>query len=66
HLLTANDPYFTLKDFASYVDAQGKVDTLYRDKAKFDRMAAANIAASGIFSSDNTIRRYAEEIWRVS
>ncbi len=66
HLLTANDPYFTLKDFASYVAAQGKVDTLYRDKSKFDRMAAANIAASGIFSSDNTIRRYAEEIWRVS
>lgn len=66
HLLTANDPYFTLKDFASYVDAQGRVDTLYRDKAKFDRMSAANIAASGIFSSDNTIRRYAEEIWRVS
>ncbi len=65
HLVDANDPFFTLKDFASYVDAQNRVDKLYRDKATWSRMSAVNIASSGIFSSDNTIRRYAEEIWKV-
>ncbi len=65
HLVDANDPFFTLKDFASYVDAQNKVDKLYRDRTAWSRMSAVNIASSGIFSSDNTIRRYAEEIWKV-
>ena len=62
-LLVNNDEYFVLKDFDSYVNAQGKVDWLYRDKAKWNRMAVTNIAKSGIFSSDNTIEQYSKEIW---
>ena len=65
HLTIDNDPYFTLKDFDSYVKAQEKVGTLYRDTDKWNTMSTVNIAASGIFSSDNTILRYAEEIWNV-
>ncbi len=65
HLLEENDPYFTLRDFASYADAQNKVNFLYQDTGCWNRMAAVNIAASGVFSSDNTIRQYAEEIWGV-
>lgn len=65
HLIDANDPFFTLKDFASYVDAQNKIDMLYRDGERWARMGAVNIASSGIFSSDNTIRKYAKEIWKV-
>lgn len=65
HLIEENDPYFTLADFSSYVEAQGRVDTLYKDTARWQSMSAFNIASSGIFSSDNTIRRYAEEIWKV-
>ena len=63
HLTVDNDPYFTLRDFASYADAQAKADRLYRDKDVWGKMAAINIACSGVFSSDNTIRRYASEIW---
>lgn len=65
HLIEENDPYFTLADFASYVEAQNRVDGLYREPARWQRMSVSNIASSGIFSSDNTIRRYAEEIWKV-
>ncbi|MBO7659756.1 MAG: glycogen/starch/alpha-glucan phosphorylase, partial [Clostridia bacterium] len=38
---------------------------LFRGREKWNRMAATNIACSGIFSSDNTIMRYADEIWGV-
>jgi len=62
-LLVSNDEYFVLKDFDSYVNAQGKVDWLYRDKAKWNQMCIVNIAKSGIFSSDNTILQYSKEIW---
>ena len=65
HLLSDNDPFFVLKDFASYVEAQGKADRLYRDRAVWGKMAAVNIAASGRFSSDNTIINYSREIWNV-
>ena len=66
HLTDENDPYLALADFESYKAAQGKIDTLYRDKKKWNKMSAANIAGSGIFSSDNTIRKYAKEIWDVT
>ena len=65
-LLRSNDEFFVLKDFASYVDAQNKVDTLYRDRANWQKMSITNIANSGVFSSDNTIRQYADEIWHTN
>ena len=52
-----------LKDFDSYLKAQDKVDRLYRDTNKWQKMAAINIAHSGIFSSDRTIMEYATGIW---
>ncbi|MBP5730469.1 MAG: glycogen/starch/alpha-glucan phosphorylase, partial [Clostridia bacterium] len=65
HLLRDGDPYFVLKDFASYVNARDRIDSLYRSGAPFHRMCAMNIARSGRFSSDNTIAAYADEIWHV-
>ncbi len=65
HLTEENDPYFTLKDFDAYVRAQDKINALYTDRGVWNKMAAVNVASSGIFSSDNTIRRYAAEIWHV-
>ncbi|MBL4934120.1 glycogen/starch/alpha-glucan phosphorylase [Clostridium paridis] len=62
-LLDYNDEFFVLKDFDSYMNAQEKVDELYRNKAKWQSMAAVNIAHSGIFSSDRTIQEYATGIW---
>jgi len=64
--LTAhNDQFFVLKDFDAYVRAQQQATALYRDNDKWSHMAAMNIAHSGIFASDETIKRYAKEIWNV-
>lgn len=63
NLFDTNDEYFVFKDFDSYVKAQKKIDELYRDKEKWTKMSLVNIGNSGIFSSDNTIKKYADEIW---
>ncbi|WP_162523270.1 glycogen/starch/alpha-glucan family phosphorylase [Clostridium estertheticum] len=62
-LLTNNDEYFVLKDFDAYVNAHNEIDRLFRQKAIWQQMSIINIAKSGIFSSDNTIKKYAKEIW---
>ena len=64
-LLNYNDEFFVLKDFNEYVEAQDKVDRLYRDVDKWQQMCGINIANSGIFSSDRTIKEYATGIWGV-
>lgn len=63
NLITYNDEFFVLKDFDSYLKAQEKIDTLYRESNKWQRMCGINIAHSGIFSSDRTIEEYATGIW---
>ena len=64
-LLQYNDEYFVLKDFDSYVSAQTKIDQLYRDRDKWNKMCINNIAHSGKFSSDKTISEYAVGIWQI-
>lgn len=66
HLLERNDEYFVFKDFDSYIKAQEKIDFFYRQKCKWTEMCAANIACSGMFSSDSTIFQYSKEIWNTS
>jgi len=61
----APDVYFVLADFASYVKAQEKVDQAYRDQKKWTQMSLMNIAGCGKFSSDRTIKQYADEIWNI-
>lgn len=65
-LITHNDEYFLLEDFASYVAAQERTDALYRDKKTWSRMSLMNIATSSKFTSDDTITQYAEQIWKLS
>ena len=51
--------------FAAYVAAQERVSLAWVDYERWTRMAILNVARSGQFSSDRTIRQYAEEIWKV-
>ena len=62
-LVQSNDEYFVLGDFDSYVKAWEDMDKIYSDRERWAKMSLANIANSSFFSSDRTIREYAEEIW---
>lgn len=63
--LLDQDTYMLLADFQSYVDCQARVAEAFLDQKRWTRMAILNIAHMGKFSSDRTIREYAEGIWRV-
>jgi len=62
--LLDQDPYFLLADFASYAECQQRVEQAFVDKERWTRMAILNVARMGKFSSDRTIREYAEQIWK--
>ena len=63
--LLGPDRFMLAADFASYWEAQRKLDALWLDPPSWWRMSVFNTANMGWFSSDRTIREYAEEIWRV-
>ena len=65
-ILSPNDPYLHLADMRSYADTQKKINDLYKKKKEWNRMALLNVARSGKFSSDRTIREYAREIWNIN
>ena len=59
------DHYFVLLDYASYIDAKLQANRDYADRIAFGRKCLMNIASAAKFSSDRTIRQYAEEIWHI-
>ena len=59
------DNYFVLLDYAPYMDAKLKANRDYADRLAFGRKCLENIASGAKFSSDRTIRQYAEEIWHI-
>jgi starch phosphorylase len=64
-LLSDGEPYFVLADFAAYAKAQDEVDALYLKPDEWSRKAVLNALGMGTFSSDRSIREYAERIWRI-
>lgn len=64
--LLGQDRYFHCADFASYVECQRRVGETYRQVDDWIRMSIRNVAGMGRFSSDRTVREYAEEVWQVS
>ena len=59
------DHYFLLLDYAEYTEAKLRVNRDYADRIAFGRKCLMNIASGGKFSSDRTIRQYAQEIWHI-
>ena len=62
---SSHDPWLTAADFRSYLEAQRAAASAYQDTERWVTMSIRNTASSGFFSSDRTIRSYAEEIWRL-
>jgi len=61
--LLGQDNYLLLADFASYLQAQARVDALYADPAAWAASAWRNIAGMGAFSADRTVAEYARKVW---
>ncbi|XP_025912006.1 glycogen phosphorylase, liver form isoform X2 [Apteryx rowi] len=64
-MLFHHDRFKVFADYEAYVKCQEKVSELYMNAKEWTRMAVRNIAASGKFSSDRTIKEYARDIWGV-
>jgi starch phosphorylase len=60
------DPWMTIADFRSFIEAQRRVEEAYRDQERWTRMSILNCAASGKFSTDRTIAEYNDEIWKLT
>ncbi|MFC4711543.1 glycogen/starch/alpha-glucan phosphorylase [Planococcus dechangensis] len=65
-LTSERDPYFILKDLPDYAAAHERVLDAYSRPVEWAGMCVKNMAASGVFSSDRTIRQYSEDVWGLS
>lgn len=64
-LLIENDQFFVLKDFNSYANIHEKVNQVFKNKQDWLQKSIVNIAMSGHFSSDRTIKEYVDDIWHI-
>ncbi len=61
-----HDPWMTIADFRSFIDAQRRVERAYQDQERWTRMSILNCAYSGKFSTDRTISDYNRDIWKLT
>jgi glycogen phosphorylase len=64
-LRSDGEPFLVLADFAAYAAAQAQADSLYALEDEWSRRAAINCLNMGYFSSDRSVREYADRIWSV-
>ena len=64
-MMSAHDPWMTLADFRTYIDAQQAVAVAWQDTEKWTRMSILNTASSGFFSTDRTMQEYNRDIWKL-
>jgi starch phosphorylase len=63
--LMYHDPFCVFADFSSYLDAQDRVSSAWKNRDSWNRMSLLNISSSGFFSSDRSIRDYCTKIWGI-
>jgi starch phosphorylase len=59
------DTYFHLPDLLAYLEVQDQIEAAYQDRNAWTKKTILNVARSGKFSSDRSIRDYARDIWNV-
>jgi len=64
-LMNPTDPWLTLADFRSYIEAQEQISRAYRNRANWIKMSINNTASSGYFSTDRTMMEYNDDIWKL-
>lgn len=64
-LRSPSDPWLTLADFRSFIDAQNLAAEAFQDQDRWTRMSIINTAKCARFSSDRTINDYNEDIWKL-
>ena len=65
-VMDPNDPFLHLADFDSYSRAHDEAVALYAEPDQWTLKSILNVARMGSFSSDRTVREYAEDIWKVA
>ncbi len=64
-LLNEGDYYAVLADYRSYIEKHGEVEQTWQNKREWNRRAIINIANMGYFSSDRSVKEYAQKIWKI-
>lgn len=64
-MMSKDDPWVTLADFRSYVNAQERIATAFNDAQTWTKMSILNSARSGNFSTDRTMSEYNNDIWHL-